>query len=201
MIRIAGWVSDTGFTKPTIHGQKSCNGIATRFLKHMGRRTTRFLKWRLSWSALHSMTNFSLSANFIPMLIFILGSFSKPSVFRYLCLRRNLQWHVLLVGFLIGMKLLQARRSRSCGRVNSMWDRICVLLCLLPNERSTNPLLGELCNLLQTGGKCLKSGFRFKSVFHHHYNLQRNSLCISINPVRPQAWRGLTHAITHNSPP
>src|SRR6218665_2521404 len=49
-----------------------------------------------------------------------------------------------------------------------MWDRICVPLCLLPNERSTNPLLGELCNLLQTGGKCLKSGFRFNSVFHHH---------------------------------
>src|SRR6218665_2603297 len=118
MICMALWVSDTGFTKPTIHGQKSCNDIATRFLKHMERRTTRFLKWRLSWSALHSMTNFSLSVNFIPTLIFILGLFSKPSVFRYLCLRRNLQWHVLLVGFLIGMKLLQIQLSSSFVRVN-----------------------------------------------------------------------------------
>src|SRR6218665_3383479 len=140
MIRVAWWVSDTGFTKPTIHGQKSCNGIATRFLKHMGRRTTRFLKWRLSWSALHSMTNFSLSANFIPTLISIMGLFSKPSVSRYLCLRRNLQWHVLLVGFLIGRKWLKTQLARSCGRVTSMWDRICVPSCLLPSERSTNPL-------------------------------------------------------------
>src|SRR6218665_3764135 len=60
-----------------------------------------------------------------------------------------------------------------------MWDRICVPLCLLPNERSTNPLLGELCNLLQTGGKCLKSGFRFNSVFHHH-NLKSQPLSVGI---------------------
>src|SRR6218665_3961410 len=50
----------------------------------------------------------------------------------------------------------------------------------------------RVCNCSQKQSNRLKGGFRFNSVFHHHYNLQRNSLCMSMNPVRPRVWRGFS---------
>ena len=44
----------------------------------------------------------------------------------------------------------------------------------------------------RTSAHTLGRRVRTRSTTHHHYNLQRHSLCISINPVRPQAWRGFS---------
>src|SRR6218665_209529 len=35
-------------------------------------------------------------------------------------------------------------------------------------------------------------GRGFNSRLLHHYNLQRHSLCMSMNPVRPRVWRGFS---------